>query len=171
MYEEKNLWFPYRRRISSTVTRISAELDFGSGYAGNEFDQTNTYSCLTQMPAPPRRPLHQWSLQSLRTLLPSGPRSTLIRNAAMAMTDRQHGSLTLCRPVTYILRVSDWLWQLRLSWFLYTNAVIQRCHSFPIHSHTTIRYHTALSAQTKQISLLQTPSTALQATQPAAARA
>jgi hypothetical protein len=71
----KNLWFPCRRGISSPAKPISAELNFGTGLCWEWIQLYN--SCLTQIPAP-RRPLHHWSLQSLRTPLPSGAWSTLM---------------------------------------------------------------------------------------------
>ena len=135
------------------------------------------YSCLTQMPTP-WRPLHQWPLQSLRTLLPSGPRSTLMltsyvmRRWPTSSTVQWLCVYMVCRPVTYILRVWEWLWQLRLSRFL--SVPPHKCCASGV---TPFRAILVLPFATTQrprhrhnFPFSTTPSPALQATQPSIQR-
>ena len=133
----------------------------GSGYSGNGCNQPNSYSCLIRMPTH-QRPLRQWSL-----VIADDPsvRSTKLSRAQFlhlaATTNSQHCSLTACRPVTYIRRVSNPALPFGLALatggcrssyhFLHTNAVTEWSHSFPIHSHTTI----SNLGWAKQFSLLQ----------------
>jgi len=98
----KNLWFPYRRGISSPAKWISAELDIGSGYAGNEFNQTSTYSLPHTHVRPPAAPFISGHCSHCGRHFRPGREA---HSYVMRRWPTGNTVQWLCRPVTYILRV------------------------------------------------------------------